>query len=174
MKNFALYSLILVAAFSCKNDDEPQIKCNLSASVDDDLLCYEDSRYVIAYASVAGEPSVFSLSTSFKPNGDNGHYQITIETTEFTGPGTYTIRKYDGGNERSTYGYFFNVDIANKRMIEYNSVSGTLVVESVKHVEGTSNGLAIGTFTMVAKDEQGNAVNVEGSFHDLRGMGWWD
>lgn len=149
-------------------------KCPMSAAVDDQDLCYDDSRYLIAYASVAGEPSFFSLSTAYTPNVQNGHYQIVIETTEFRGPGTYTLEKYDGGNERSTYGYFFDADFNKKRIIEYNSVSGTLVVESVKHIEGTSNGLAAGTFTMTAKDDQGNAVNISGSFNGLRGMGWWE
>lgn len=174
MKNFILYSLIVVAAFSCKDDDEPQAKCTFSATVAGDALCFEDSRYLIAYASVAGEPSVFSLSTSYLVNGDKGHYQIVIETTEFRGPGTYNLRKYDGGSERSTYGNFYNVDIENKQMTEYNSTSGTLVVESVKHIEGTSNGLAIGTFTMTAESEHGNSVTITGSFNELRGMGWWE
>lgn len=149
-------------------------KCFMSAAVENHVLCYEDSRYLIAYASVAGEPSVFSLSTSHSPNGNNGYNQIVIETTEFRGPGTYTLRKYDGGSERSTYGYFFTVDITKKSLSEYNSVSGTLVVESVKHIEGTANGLAKGTFTMTAEDEEGNAVTVVGSFNGLRGMGWWE
>lgn len=168
MKNFAFYILVLAVAISCK-DDDPIIKCGVSATVDGEKICYEDSRYIIAYASVAGQPSVFSLSTSYVTNS-----LLSIETTEFTGPGTYTIRSHDGGPERSTYGYFFKVDLENKTGIEYNSVSGTLVVESVKHIPGTSNGLAKGTFAMTAKDEQGNAVIISGSFDELRGMGWWE
>jgi hypothetical protein len=149
-------------------------KCPLSVAVDDHLLCYDGSRYHIAYASVAGAPSFFSLTTSRTRNRNNGYNQIFVETTEFRGPGTYTIRKYDGGSERSTYGYFFSVDINNKTLSEYHSVSGTLVVESVKHIEGTTNGLAKGTFTMKAEDDQGNVVNIEGSFNGLLGMGWWE
>lgn len=174
MKNLALYTLVLIAAFSCNNDDDPVVKCELSATVDGAALCYEDSNYLIAYASVAGEPSVFSLRTSYVANGVKGHSMISIETTEFTGPGTYTLRSFDGGSERSTYGYFAKVDIENKKMTEYNSVSGTLKVESVKPIAGTSNGLATGSFAMTAKDEQGNAVIIAGSFSELRGMGWWD
>lgn len=174
MKNYLLYGLVFSTVFSCKDDDEPALNCKMSASVNSDTLCYEDSRYLIAYASVIGEPSVFSLSTPIVAKGDQGQHRIVVETTEFTGPGTYTIRKYNGGSERSTYGYLFDLDATKKTMIEYNSTSGVLVIESVTRIEGTSDGLATGTFTMIAGDDQGNSVKVEGAFRELRGMGWWE
>jgi hypothetical protein len=149
-------------------------KCVVSATADSQDLCFDDSRYLIAYASVPGQTSVFSLSTSYTNNGTKGFCQIVVETTEFTGPGTYAIREYDGGPEYSTYGNFFNLDTTRKQATGYNSVSGTLVVESVKQIKGTSNGLATGTFTMTVKDDQGNSIEVKGSFNNLRGMGWWE
>jgi len=148
-------------------------KCNLSATVNNQPLCYEDSHYIIAYASVAGQPSVFSLSTAFTRTSGNALQWLSIETTEFTGPGTYTLKQYNGGPEYSTYGSFFIQDGGGKQGYYY-SESGTLIVESVRPIEGTSNGLATGTFSMTAKDEKGNTVTITGSFSNLRGMGWWD
>jgi len=147
-------------------------RCALSATVNDQFLCYESSHYIIAYASVAGQPSVFSLSTALTHNGSSIQW-LSVETTEFTGPGTYTLKHYDNGPEYSTYGSFFIQDDHGKQTYYY-SVSGTLVVESVVPIEGTSNGLATGAFTMTAKDEKGNTVTITGSFSKLRGMGWWD
>jgi hypothetical protein len=148
-------------------------KCALSATVNGQSLCYEDSRYLIAYASAPGQTSVFSLSTALAHTEGNGIQSLNVETTEFTGPGTYTLRRYNGGPEYSTYGSFFILDGSGKQSYYY-SESGTLVVDRVIPIKGTSNGLATGTFTMTAKDEKGNTVNVTGSFSDLRGMGWWD
>jgi len=154
------------ASFSIK------YKCALSATVNNQSLCYEGSRYLIAYASAAGQPSVFSLSTNFTHTSDNSIQWLSVETTEFTGPGTYTLREYNGGPEYSTYGSFA-IQNGDKASFYY-SASGTLVVESVKQITGTTNGLATGTFTMTAKDGKGNTVTVTGSFSNLRGMGWWD
>ena len=152
-----------------------QYKCPLSAAVNNDpKMCYDDGRYLIAYASVPGEPSFFSISTDPTPTSDSTYREISIETSEFTGPGTYTIKKYDGGSERSTYGYFANIDVKHNQLSEYNSVSGTLVVASIRHIEGTASGLATGTFTMTADDGLGHTIELSGSFKDMRGMGWWD
>jgi hypothetical protein len=171
-----LFILMLVVVIGCVEDQEPaaQPECAMSATVDNKELCYEGSRYLIAYASVPGEPSVFSLSTPHIINEDKSYYQISVETTEFAGPGEYILRKYDGGSERSTYGYFFNVNTKTKEIKEYSSVSGSLIVESVTRIEGTSNGNANGSFTMAAEDEHGNEVYIEGSFNSLLGMGWWE
>jgi hypothetical protein len=143
-------------------------QCVGSIKVHDQVFCIDNqkSNYLIAYSSVDGSPAVFA----FMAISDIGT-QIQIESTTPRTGGVYAFKnpdEYLANDGYGTYGYFID---RNKRIV-FNSVSGTLFIKSVVHTEGTTNGKAIGTFTMIAKDDQGNALEIKGSFNGVRGMGW--